>query len=71
MRLKFSKDGDIVIIEEGCDEIMQQFVTGQNHEYEGWLMIDDDHNLIEETVREGELEQDSVLRPLNNTEVLP
>lgn len=48
-RLKFSQRGSMVIIdeEEGADEIMQTFMTGQEAAYEGFLLIDDDGEVQE------------------------
>ena len=42
--MKFSKRGSMVIIEDGCDEIMQTFMSGQNKEWEaqGFLFVNDD-----------------------------
>ena len=42
--LKFSKSGSMVIVEDGCDEIMQTFMNGQDKEWEaqGFLFVNDD-----------------------------
>jgi hypothetical protein len=42
VRLKFSQRGSMVIVEDGADEIMQTFMSGQEQAYEGFLLVGDE-----------------------------
>lgn len=39
----------MVIVEDGADEIMQTFMSGQEKAYEGFLLVDESGNNVEET----------------------
>ena len=47
VKMKFSKRGSMVIIEDGCDEIMQGLMSGQKQAWEaaGFLYVNDDGEL--------------------------
>lgn len=50
LTMQFSKRGSIVIVDDaGCDEIMQQFVTGLDSEYanQDFVYVGDNHEVVE------------------------